>query len=231
MAQTFSALVLDEADGKATAAIKTLSDAELPEGDVTVRVCYSTLNYKDGLVLNGLGRLVRKYPHIPGIDFSGIVEDSRNPAYRVGDKVILTGWRVGEIHWGGYAQRARVKAEWLVPLPRGLDLKRAMAIGTAGFTAMLAALALEENGLKPGTEAEVCVTGAAGGLVGVRSRRPDRIAYGCGTAPRDESDPIGCQSDRASGAHVCGEYLYTDAPTTRRDDTAGERGALQWTRF
>lgn len=164
MAQTFSALVLDEADGKVSATIKALSDDDLPEGDVTVRVCYSTLNYKDGLVLNGLGRLVRKYPHIPGIDFSGIVEDSRNPAYRVGDKVILTGWRVGEMHWGGYAQRARVKAEWLVPLPRGMDLKRAMAIGTAGFTAMLAALALEENGLIPGTEAEVCVTGAAGGL-------------------------------------------------------------------
>jgi acrylyl-CoA reductase (NADPH) len=162
--KTFTALVLDEKDGKVTSAIQTLDDARLPEGDVTVAVHYSTLNYKDGMIVNGLGKLVRKYPHVPGIDFSGVVEQSASPKFKPGDPVILTGWRVGEVHWGGYATRARVKADWLVPLPKGLTLKQAMAIGTAGFTATLAVMALEEHGLKPDNPGEVLVTGAAGGV-------------------------------------------------------------------
>lgn len=160
----FTALVLNETDGKVGAGIETLEDSRLPDGDVTVAVRYSTLNYKDGLILSGLGKMVRKYPHVPGVDFSGVVERSSHPKYKPGDEVISTGWRVGENHWGGYATRARVKGDWLVPLPKGLDLKRAMAIGTAGFTTMLALMALEKQGLKPANEGEVLVTGAAGGV-------------------------------------------------------------------
>jgi acrylyl-CoA reductase (NADPH) len=157
------ALVLHETDGKVVARIERVAETALPPGEVTVAVEYSTLNYKDGLILNGLGRLVRKYPHVPGIDFAGTVESSQSGEYKQGDKVILTGWRVGEMQWGGYAEKARVKASQLVTLPDGLTTKRAMAIGTAGFTAMLAVMALEDHGLKPGA-GEVLVTGAAGGV-------------------------------------------------------------------
>ena len=157
------ALVLHEADGKVTPRIERVEESALPPGEVTVAVEYSTLNYKDGLILNGLGRLVRKYPHVPGIDFAGTVERSESPEYKPGDEVVLTGWRVGELQWGGYAEKARVKAAHLVRLPEGLTTRRAMAIGTAGFTAMLAVMALEEHGLRPGI-GEVLVTGAAGGV-------------------------------------------------------------------
>jgi len=160
----FSALVLDESDRKVSASIKRLTDADLPAGDVTVRVRASGLNYKDGMILKGIGRLVRSYPHVPGIDFGGVVEASDNPAFAPGDEVVLTGWRVGETHWGGYAQKARVAGDWLVTLPAGLTLEQAMAIGTAGFTAMLAVIALERHGLRPDSEGEVLVTGAAGGV-------------------------------------------------------------------
>ena len=160
---SFQALVLREADGRVTPAIETLTEDALPDGDVTVQVEYSTLNYKDGMVLGGVGRLVRAYPHVPGIDFAGTVLSSRAERYKPGDRVVLTGWRVGETHWGGYAQRARVRGDWLVKLPDGLDAKDAMAIGTAGLTAMLAVLALEEHGLRPGA-GPVLVTGAAGGV-------------------------------------------------------------------
>jgi len=162
----FRALVLHEADGKVTPRLERLADTALPDGEVTVDVEYSTLNYKDGLILKGLGRLVRKYPHVPGIDFAGRVSVSTAPEYKPGDAVLLTGWRVGEAQWGGFAEKARVKASQLVRLPQGLTAKRAMAVGTAGFTAMLAVMALEEHGLKAGA-GEVLVTGAAGGLGGV----------------------------------------------------------------
>jgi acrylyl-CoA reductase (NADPH) len=158
------ALILDERDGTITSSIQTLDAEALPVGDVLVRVHYSDLNYKDGMIVKGLGKLVRRYPHVPGIDFSGVVEASQSERFRPGDRVVLTGWRVGEVHWGGYATRARVRAEWLVPLPDGLDLRQAMAIGTAGFTAMLAVMALEEHGLKPDKPGDVLVTGAAGGV-------------------------------------------------------------------
>lgn len=157
------ALVLREADGKVQARIERIDESALPPGEVTVAVEYSTLNYKDGLILNGLGRLVRNYPHVPGIDFAGTVEQSASAAYKPGDKVVLTGWRVGELSWGGYAEKARVKAAHLVALPPGLTTRRAMAIGTAGFTAMLAVMALEAHGLAP-EQGEVLVTGAAGGV-------------------------------------------------------------------
>jgi len=159
----FKALVLRESDGRVTAGVEELDEAQLPEGDVTVAVEHSTLNYKDGMILKGLGRLVKRYPHVPGIDFAGRVETSEHPDYRPGDRVVLTGWRVGEAHLGGYAQKARVKGEWLVPLPEGLDTGRAMAIGTAGLTAMLAVMALEAHEVRP-ERGEVLVTGAAGGV-------------------------------------------------------------------
>lgn len=163
MTSDFTALVLEEEGGKVRAAVKAMPIASLPDGDVTVAIAYSTLNYKDGMIVNGLGRMVRNYPHIPGIDFVGTVEKSASPAFKPGDQVILTGWRVGEVYWGGYAQKARVKSEWLVPLPAGLTPVRAMAIGTAGFTAMLSLMALEDHGLQPSAD-EVLVTGATGGL-------------------------------------------------------------------
>jgi len=159
----FDALVVnkDEESGKTSAAVAQLALDDLPAGEVTVAVEYSTVNYKDGLCIGPGGGLVRKYPHVPGIDFAGTVEASDDDRYAPGDKVVLTGWRVGEAHWGGYSQKARVKADWLVPMPDGLDARQAMAVGTAGFTAMLAVMALEDHGIKDGP---VLVTGAAGGV-------------------------------------------------------------------
>ena len=161
----FNALVVnkDEESGKTSAAVEQISTDQLPEGNVVVNVEYSTVNYKDGLCIGPGGGLVRAYPHVPGIDFAGTIESSDDPRYSAGDSVVLTGWRVGEVHWGGYAQKARVNADWLVPLPSGLSSRQAMAVGTAGFTAMLAVMALEDHGLKPG-EGPVLVTGAAGGV-------------------------------------------------------------------
>ncbi|MEX0923397.1 MAG: MDR family oxidoreductase [Rhodovibrionaceae bacterium] len=159
----FKALLLEEAEGKVSAKLAELEESQLPEGEVLVSVEHSTLNYKDGMVIQGIGRLVRDYPHVPGVDFAGTVEESSDSRYKPGDRVILTGWRVGEHHWGGYARKARVKADWLVPLPEGLDSKRAMAIGTAGFTAMLAAMQLGNHGVVPDS-GKILVTGASGGV-------------------------------------------------------------------
>jgi len=177
----FKAILLEEEGGKVGAAVTSLEESALPAGDVTVRVDYSTLNYKDGLVLSGLGRLVRQYPHVPGIDLAGTVESSTAPAFKAGDKVVLTGWRVGEIHWGGYAQKARLKSEWLVPLPAGLSTRQAMAIGTAGFTAMLSVMALEAHGVTPAA-GEVLVTGAAGGVGSVAVALLARLGFGVAAA-------------------------------------------------
>jgi len=181
----FKALVLDQdGDGKVSASYQTLSNDQLPEGDTTMAVEYSSLNYKDGMIINGLGRLVRDYPHVPGVDFVGTVESCDTGAFEVGQKVICTGWRVGEVHWGGFATRARVQAKWLVPLPDALSAEQSMAIGTAGLTAMLALMALEEHGLTPDAEGEVLVTGAAGGVgsvaVALLSALGYRVAAGTG---------------------------------------------------
>jgi acrylyl-CoA reductase (NADPH) len=172
----FRALVLREADRKVSAAFETLSEADLPEGDVLVQVSHSTVNYKDGMVMNGIGRLVRDYPHVPGIDFSGTVESSEDPDFKPGDEVILTGWRVGETHWGAYAEKARVKGDWLVPLPGALSMETAMAVGTAGFTAMMAVQALESHGIKP-SDGEVLVTGASGGVGSVATAILANLGY------------------------------------------------------
>lgn len=159
----FTALLTDREDGATRSAVTDLSDDRLPAGDVTVAVRHSTVNYKDGLCLAGQGGLVRDWPHVAGIDFSGVVEASDDPAWRPGDEVVLTGWRVGETRWGGYATRARVRGAWLVRRPEGLTLRETMAIGTAGLTAALALLRLEEEGLAPG-QGPVLVTGASGGV-------------------------------------------------------------------
>ncbi len=173
----FKALVVEKDDeGKTSASVKDIGLDDLPEGEVTVAVEYSTVNYKDGLCIGPGGGLVRSYPHVPGIDFAGTVEESSDDRYKAGDKVVLTGWRVGEAHWGGYAQKARVKADWLVPLPEGLDTRQAMAVGTAGFTAMLAVMALEDHGLSP-DKGEVLVTGAAGGVGSVATAILANLGY------------------------------------------------------
>ncbi len=160
----FRAIVLDKGPGgEHLLGLRHLEEADLPAGEVTVAVEYSTVNYKDGLFMAPDGGRATVFPLVPGIDFAGVVEASDDARYRPGDRVILTGWRVGETHWGGFAEKARVKADWLVPMPAGLDTRRAMAIGTAGLTAMLAVQALEDHGLRPGA-GEVLVTGAAGGV-------------------------------------------------------------------
>ncbi len=159
----FRALVLRQADGGVSAAVEQVGTDALPEGDVLVRVTHSALNYKDGMILAGQGRLVRTFPHVPGIDFAGVVERSADPRWSPGQGVLLTGWRVGETRWGGYAELASVRADMLVALPGGMTARQAMAIGTAGFTAMLCVMALEEHGLQPGA-GDVLVTGAAGGV-------------------------------------------------------------------
>jgi len=164
---SFKALVVNrQEDKKTSAAVETLELDQLPEGDVVVAVEYSTVNYKDGLCVGPGGGLVRNYP----------VETSDDKRYKAGDKVVLTGWRVGEAHWGGYSQKARVSADWLVPLPDGLTTDQAMAIGTAGLTAMLAVNALEEHGLKPGGK-PVLVTGAAGGVGSVATSLLSTLGY------------------------------------------------------
>ena len=186
----FKALLIEKAaDGTQSIGIQALDDSRLPAGDVTVAVEYSTVNYKDGLCMTPGTGMVRKFPHVPGIDFAGTVEASDDPRYKAGDRVILTGWRVGENHWGGYATRARVKADWLVPLPAALSARQAMAVGTAGLTAMLAVMALEDHGLTP-SAGDVLVTGAAGGVGSVATAILAHLGY-CVAAVtgRPETEP------------------------------------------
>ena len=224
---SFTALVLEEANGKVSAALQRLEDSLLPAGDVTVRVSHSTLNYKDGLILNGLGRLVRKYPHVPGVDFAGTVERSDHPDWKPGDCVILTGWRVGEVQWGGYAERARVKGDWLVRMPDGLTPARAMAVGTAGFTAALAVMALERHGLEPGA-GDVVVTGAAGGLgsiaVALLARRGYPVTASTGRAEtQDYLREIGARTviDRAELAQKPDRPLLSERWAGAVDSVGG----------
>lgn len=159
----FKAILVNKDDQGYRAELSNLEESSLPEGDVTVKVLYSTLNYKDGLAITGKGPVVRSFPMIPGIDFAGEVMASSSPDFKVGDMVLLNGWGVGEGHWGGLSQLARIKADWLIPLPEGFSPKQALAIGTAGYTAMLCVMALQKHGLKP-SDGEVLVTGAAGGV-------------------------------------------------------------------
>lgn len=174
---SFNALVVEKNDeGKTSASVQQIELSQLPEGNVTVAVDYSTVNYKDGLCIGPGGGLVRNYPHIPGIDMAGVVEASDDPRYKAGDRVVLTGWRYGEVHWGGYSQKTRVNADWLVPLPDGISTKQAMAVGTAGITAMFSVIALEAQGMKP-ADGPVLVTGAAGGVGSVATAILTNLGY------------------------------------------------------
>jgi acrylyl-CoA reductase (NADPH) len=159
----FKAILLNKTDSGTEAKVAQLDESQLPEGDVSVRVDYSTINYKDGLAITGKSPVVRKWPMVPGIDLAGTVETSTHTDWKPGDKVVLNGWGVGEAHWGGLAQKARLKGEWLVALPSAFSSRQAMAIGTAGYTAALCVVALEKHGVKP-SDGEILVTGAAGGV-------------------------------------------------------------------
>ena len=159
----FKALILDQQDKKTVAEIRQIDESQLPEGDVLVAVNYSSLNYKDGLAMTGKGLIVRQFPMVPGIDLAGSVIESKDPRYQAGDHVVLTGWGVGEGHWGGMAEKARLKADWLVPQPQGISNKQAMMVGTAGLTAMLCVQALIDAGITP-ESGEILVTGASGGV-------------------------------------------------------------------
>lgn len=172
----FNAIVIDKNDSGYRARFKQLAPADLPVGDVSVRVEKSTLNFKDALAITGKGAVVRKFPMVPGIDLAGTVEASDHPAYREGDPVVLNGWGVGETHWGGLAQNARVRSEWLIPLPPRFSFSVAMAIGTAGYTAMLSVLALERHGVSP-DQGEIVVTGASGGVGSVSVALLSRLGY------------------------------------------------------
>ena len=173
---TFKAVRIDKADKGTTAALVQFDEAELMDGDVSVRIEWSTLNYKDGLALTGKSPVVRRFPMIAGIDFAGTVEASSHPDWKAGDKVVCNGWGMGETHLGAYAEKARVKGDWLVRLPDGLTARDAMAVGTAGYTAMLSVLALERHGLKP-ADGPVVVTGAAGGVGSVAIALLSRLGY------------------------------------------------------
>lgn len=172
----FKAVLIEKDEAGYRAGVTEVDDAALPEGDVTVRVAYSTLNYKDGLAITGKGPVVRKFPMVPGIDLAGTVEASSHSGIAVGDAVVLNGWGVGEGHWGGLAQRARLKGDWLVPLPGAFTPRQAMAIGTAGYTAMLCVMALERHGVTP-AQGEVLVTGANGGVGSVAVALLAKLGY------------------------------------------------------
>ncbi|MEP3299802.1 MAG: MDR family oxidoreductase [Pseudoruegeria sp.] len=207
----FKALIVNKnEDGTVTQTIQDTDESQLPEGNVTIAVSHSTLNYKDGLCVNATGGLVRNFPHVPGIDFAGTVESSEDSRYKPGDPVVLTGWRVGEVRWGGYAQKARVNADWLVPLPQGLSTEHAMAVGTAGFTAMLAVMALEDHGLTP-DQGPVLVTGAAGGVGSVATAILAHLGY---------------EVTGVTGRPEQGDYLKSLGATTivSRDDMATPSG-------
>ena len=183
----FKALVLKKQDdAKASVSVEDLNISDLPEGDVLVKVSFSTLNYKDALAITSSSPIIKNYPMVPGIDFAGEVEESNNDSFKTGDKVILNGFGVGEKHWGGMAQKARVKGSWLVKLPEQISLKQAMAIGTAGYTAMLCVIALEKNGMHP-EKGEVLVTGATGGVGSVAITLLNNLGYQvCASSGRSE---------------------------------------------
>ena len=207
----FKALIVEKPEeGDVAQSIQEIAEDRLPEADVLVDIAYTTVNYKDGLCLNGKGGLVRSYPHVPGIDFAGTVAESADARFEPGDPVLLTGWRVGEAWWGGYAQRARVKGDWLTKMPEGLDARRAMAVGTAGFTAMLAILDLEAHGLTP-EKGPVLVTGAAGGVGSVAIAILAKLGYEVAAVTgRPETEPY----LRSLGAsRIVPRDEIADAPT------------------
>ncbi len=172
----FKAILIEKDGERQTARLAELDKLALPDGDVTVRISHSTLNYKDGLAITGKGPIVRSFPMVPGVDFAGVVEESSNPRFKAGDAVVLNGFGVGEGHWGGLSEYARVKGDWLIPLPGGISAAHAMALGTAGYTAMLCVMALQREGVTP-DKGEIIVTGAGGGVGGVAVLLLSRLGY------------------------------------------------------
>lgn len=205
--ETFRALMARKTEAGQSVALETIGEADLPAADVTVDVEYSSFNYKDGLALKGMSRILRALPMVPGIDFAGTVRSSDSPAFKAGDKVVLTGWGVGENWSGGFAERARVKSEWLVKLPEGLSTRQAMAIGTAGLTSMLCVDALERYGVKAG--GDILVTGAAGGVGSVAVRLLSRLGYTVSalTGRRSEADFL----TRLGASDIIDRETYTAA--------------------
>lgn len=172
----FNAILIDKTDAGYQARLEALDETRLPNGDVRVRIAWSTINYKDGLAITGQSPVVRKFPMVPGIDFAGTIENSSHPAWRAGDAVVLNGWGVGETHWGGLAQKAQIQGDWLVALPAAFTPKQAMMIGTAGYTAILCVLALEKHGIRP-ADGEILVTGASGGVGSVAVALLAKLGY------------------------------------------------------
>lgn len=218
MSDTFKALVLTQEDGKTVSTLKQLGNDDLPEGDVLLAVDYSSLNYKDGLAITGKGKIVRQWPLVPGIDLAGSVLESASSDYKAGDRVVLTGWSVGEKYWGGYSQRQRVQSKWLVPLPDGLDTRQAMAIGTAGFTAMLCVMTLEEAGITP-DKGTVLVTGASGGVGSVAVAILAKLGY---TVAAVSAKPDADDFLRGLGA---GEILTREEMSEKPRALEGQRWA------
>ena len=176
LTDSFNALVLRQDENNTVSTVEQLTIADLPEGDVLLAVEYSSINYKDSMAVTGTGKIVRTWPMVPGIDLTGTVIESQSDSYKAGDKVVLTGWSVGEKYWGGYSQIQRVQSKWLIPLPEAIDGKTAMAIGTAGLTAMLCVLALEDAGITP-TTGPIVVTGAGGGVGSVATAILSSLGY------------------------------------------------------
>lgn len=223
----FKALLVDQVEGATQAEIQELDESRLPEGDVLVAVSYSSLNYKDGLAVTGKGPIIAQFPAIPGIDLAGKVLESEDPRYAPGQSVVLTGWGVGERHWGGMAEKARVNGDWLVPLPEGMSERDAMAIGTAGFTAMLCVLALEDGGVRPDS-GPVLVTGASGGVGSVAVALLGKLGYEvtAATGRTAESDylrDLGASEIRSPGGDERETPSSGEAALGRRGGYGGRR--------
>ncbi|CFQ42143.1 MULTISPECIES: MDR family oxidoreductase [Yersinia] len=221
------ALVLEQTDGRTTAEVREISPSQLPAGNVTVDVNWSSLNYKDALAITGQGKIIREFPMVPGIDFAGTVHSSEDPRFHVGQSVLLTGWGVGENHWGGLAEQARVNGDWLVPMPEGLEPRKAMIIGTAGFTAMLCVMALEEGGVTP-ESGEVVVTGASGGVGSTAIALLSALGYQIAAISGRDSNSEYLKSLGARRVLSRSEYLDASRPLEKQlwagaIDTVGDK--------
>lgn len=239
MSDTFNAFLAEDVGGKTQASLKQLKTADLPEGDVTIRVAYSTINYKDGLAITGKAKIARRLPMVYGIDLAGTVEESTASAYKPGDQVLINGWGLSESHWGGFSQKARVKSDWLVPVPTPFSLKQAMAIGTAGYTAMLCILGIEHAGVTPSAH-EVLVTGAAGGVgsvaVAILAKLGYKVAASTGRPElQDYLISLGATTivERAALATPSGRPLDAERWSAGVDSVGGETLAsvLRGTRY
>ena len=239
MNDTFNAFIAEDVGGKAQASLKQLKVADLPEGDVTIRVAYSTVNYKDGLAVTGKAKIARRLPMVYGIDLAGMVEESTSAAYKPGDQVLINGWGLSESHWGGYSQKARVKSDWLVPVPASFSLKQVMAIGTAGYTAMLCVMGIEHAGVKP-SEQEIIVTGAAGGVGSVAIALLSKLGYKVAASTgrpelKDYLTSLGASTivERAALATPSGRPLDSERWAGGIDSVGGETLAsvLRGTRY